>query len=208
MRGLTWFGALILFAVMSTSASAQGPDPKTTLQEEIEFLRWSADSDHYLLRVTNANLGGAAVLKIIITETGEVLHQGKKPMVFVVNSKDEEDKMVKRLIKQHNLTQEPVVEAVHPRRDHIMVMTGQKKDKFLIIGLNEDRATRYESIDVMRDEKGKLSEVFQRQLVWDAEGRYLAVVYHTELKGESFFSGDFVHVTRFRPGRIKAPGED
>jgi hypothetical protein len=154
------------------------------------------------LKVRNANTP-AVVFQVRVTETGEIA-PGKNA-VMTANGHDEEVKALKKMAKTWKMTQEPVVEAVNPRKENIMVMTGQKKDKFVVMGLNGDRATRYESFDVMQDAKGNVAKAFQKQLVWDQDGRHLAIVYRTKLEGESPFEGDMLYVTKFKATRVKAP---
>jgi hypothetical protein len=200
MRAVLGLGVVVV--LWAGEARADAPDPATTRQEDIEFLLWSEDSAQYLLKVRNAN-NPATVFQIRDTETGEIA-QGRNA-VATANGHDEEVKTLKKLVKAWKLTQAPVVEAVNPRKSHIMVMTGQKKDKFLVMGLNGDRATRYESFEVMQDAGGQAAKAFQKQLVWDQDGRHLAIVYRTKLEGETPFEGDMVYVTKFKATRVKAP---
>ncbi len=190
---------------LSTAALAKGPDPLETRQENIEFVLWSEDSSMYMVKVTNAN-SPATIFQIRDTETGEIVMKGKKAAIELAQTREDEPKVQKKLAKAWNMTQEPVYEAVNPRRENIMVMTGQKKDKFVIMGINGDRATRYEALDVMRDAKGNLSKTFQKQLVWDQDGKHLAIIYRTKLDSDPVFEGDLIYVTRFKATRVKAPG--
>jgi hypothetical protein len=201
------FTRLLSIAFVSTllvgSAHAKGPNPQETRQEDIEFIAWAEDSSSYMLKVKNAN-NPATIFQIRDTETGEIIKKGRKPAVEIANGQEEEMKVEKKMRKAWNMTQDPYTEAVHPRRENIMVMTGQKKDKFVVMGVNGERATPYEKIDVMRDGKENLARTFQKQLVWDQDGRYLAIVYRTELKSDPAFEGDLIYVTRFRTTRVKS----
>jgi hypothetical protein len=188
--------------LMGSRALADAPDPATARQEEIEFLLWNEDSSQYLLKVKNPNTPASA-FQVRVTETGEIA-QGKNAVMTAMGH-EEEEKTLKKMAKAWKMTQAPVVEAVNPRKENIMVMTGQKKDKFVIMGLNGERATRYDSLDVMQDAKGNVAKAFQKQLVWDQDGRHLAVVYRTKLEGEAPFDGDFIYVTRFKATRVKSP---
>lgn len=192
---------------MAGPASAKGPDPQTTKQENIEFVAWSEDSSSYLLKVTDSNSPDTR-FQIRDTETGEIAKKGKKFIIETANGQEEEIKVQKKMIKTYKMTQEPVTEAVHPRRENIMVMTGQKKDKFVIMGLNGERATPYDKIDVMRDGKENLSKTFQKQLVWDQAGKHLAIVYRTKLESDPVFEGDMIYVTRFKTTRVKGASGD
>lgn len=186
---------------------AKGPDPLETRQENIEFLMWSEDSSLYMVKVTNAN-NPSAIFQVRDTETGAIVMKGKKAAVELANSREDEPKIFKKMAKAWNMTQEPVYEAVNPRRENIMVMTGQKKDKFVIMGINGDRATRYEALHVMRDSKDNLAKTFQKQLVWDQDGKHLVIIYRTKLDSDPVFEGDLMYVTRFKASRVKAPGSD
>jgi len=199
--------AVFALVLVAGPASAKGPDPQETRQENIEFVAWSEDSSSYLVKVTN-NSSPATIFQVRDTETGEILKKGKKVAVEIANGQEEEIKVQKKMIRAYGMSQEPITEAVHPRRDNIMVMTGQKKDKFVIMGLNDERATPYDKIDVMRDGKDNLAKTFQKQLVWDQNGRYLAIVYRTKLESDPIFEGDMMYVTRFKTSRVKsASGE-
>jgi hypothetical protein len=191
-----------LLVSFSSGAYADAPDPAVTRQEDIEFVLWNEDSSQYLLKVRNAN-SPATVFQLRDTESGEIV-QGKNA-VMTATGHDEEEKTLKKMVRSWKLTQAPVVESVNPRRENIMVMTGQKKNRFFIIGLNGERATKYESLDVMEDERGQVAKAFQKQLVWDQDGRHLAIVYRTKLEGDTPFEGDMIYVTRFKATRVKAP---
>jgi hypothetical protein len=195
-------GVWVVLSMGGRALAEDPPDPAQTRQEDIEFLLWNEDSSQYLLKVRNAS-SPATVFQVRDTETGAIV-EGKNA-VMTANGHDEEVKALKKLVKAWKLTQAPIVEAVNPRKENIMVMTGQKKDKFVIMGLNGERATKYDSFEVMQDAKGNIAKAFQKQLVWDQDGRHLAVVYRTELEGETPFEGDMLYVTKFKTTKVKAP---
>ncbi len=208
---------LVSFALAQASHAAP-PDVSTLRATDMEFVAWSTDSSLILLKLNDPNSG--IMFQVRETKTGEVLRVNNKPMVFPSTDpvgSDEEKKFIKQLLtgKKVKVDGQPVLfdqpgvaEAAHPTKEGVALMTGQKKDKFLIVGLRGERASLYRAIDVIKDKLGVAAKATQKALVWDAKGKNFALVYRQKLESvETPFEGDFLHVEKFSSSKVKGADE-
>jgi len=195
-----------LASTLGSAALAGAPDPSSLRPQEYEIVAWSADSEQFLVKVKDANAG--TLFQVRDTKTTDIVKKGTKPLVFPSPSIDDEPKLIKKLIKQ-NAMEQPIVDgATHPKKSDIMLVTAQKADKFLIMGLRGDKASKYDSIDVIKDKAGKIAKVNQKQLVWDADGKNFILVYHVKLEGsDTPFEGDFIAAYKFKAYKVKGGDE-
>lgn len=192
---------------LSSSASAAAPDPATLRPAEYEIIAWNADSTQFLVKVKDPNAG--AMFQVRDAETTEIVKKGSKGLVFPSPSIDDEPKLIKKLIKQNDMTQAIVDQAQHPKKKDVMLMTAQKEDKFVIMGIRGDKASKYDTIDIVKDKAGKIAKVYQKQLVWDADGKHFIVVYHAKLEGsDTPFEGDFMASYKFKAFKVKGGSDE
>lgn len=210
---------LSFLTLAATPALADAPDPTTLRPADYEFVAWSTDSALILLKVQDANAG--LLFQVRDAQTGEIYQMGSKKAVFpsphAANS-DEERKFIKEIVNGRKVKadgqpvkfdQPGVAEAQHPVKSDIMLMTGQKGDKFVIMGLRGDKATKYDSIDLLKDKKGVIAKAFQKALVWDAEGKNFCLIYRQELDSQDTpFKGDFFVVSKFKASKVKSSGKE
>lgn len=210
---------LSFLTLAATPALADAPDPTTLRPADYEFVAWSTDSALFLLKVQDANAG--LLFQVRDAQTGEIYQMGSKKAVFPsphAPNSDEERKFIKEIVNGRKVKadgqpvkfdQPGVAEAQHPVKSDIMLMTGQKGDKFVIMGLRGDKASKYESIDLLKDKKGVVAKAFQKALVWDAEGKNFCLIYRQELDSQDTpFKGDFFVVSKFKASKVKASGKE
>ncbi len=105
--------------------------------------------------------------------------------------------------------QEGVAEANHPTKKDIMLMTGQKGDELVIMGMRGERATRYDTIDLMQDKNKVIAKASQKTLVWDNDGKNFILVYNQKLESKDTpFDGDFFQVFQFKSFKVKGASEE
>jgi len=217
-------GLFSLAALLSSSALAGAPDVSTLRPANLDFIAWSTDSSLILLKLQDPNAG--LIFQVRDGKTGEIFKiRDKTPAVFPsanAPGSDEEKKFIKRLMngqrvkvngksmnveidgKAVKFDQPGVAEATHPVKSDIMLMTGQKGDKLVIMGLRGEKATKYDSIDLIKDKKGVVAKATQKALVWDNEGKNFCLIYRQELKSDDTpFQGDFLMVSKFKPYKVK-----
>ncbi|MFO0746500.1 MAG: hypothetical protein U1F43_12620 [Myxococcota bacterium] len=203
---LTLASGLAALCIQS-SASAAAPDPATLRPAEYEIMAWSTDSSQFLVKVKDPNAG--AMFQVWDTETAQLAKKGAKALVFPSPSIDDEPKLLKKIKKQNAMDQDVVDTAVHPKKSDIMLMTAQKEDKFVIMGVRGDKASKYDTIDVVKDKAGKVAKVNQKQLVWDHDGKNFILVYHVKLEGsDTPFEGDIIATYKFKPYKVKGGSGD
>lgn len=209
---------LSFLTLTAIPARADAPDPTTLRPADFEFIAWSSDSSLILLRLQDPNAG--LIFQVRDAKTGEIYTMGSKKAVFPsphAPNSDEERKFIKEIVNGRKVKadgqpvkfdQPGVAEAQHPTKSDIMLMTGQKGDKFVIMGLRGDKATKYETIDLLKDKKGVVAKAFQKALVWDAEGKNFCLIYRQELdSADTPFKGDFFMVSKFKPYKVKGGSE-
>lgn len=190
----------------SSSALADAPDVSTLRPAEFEIIAWSEDSEQFLVKVKDPNAG--TLFQVRETKSNEIVRKGSKALVFPSPSIDDEPKLIKKIIAQNGLKQPIVDAATHPKKSDISLMTYQKGDKFYIMGLKGERASKYDTIDVIKD-KANVAKVFQKQLVWDQDGKNFILVYHAKLEGGEFpFEGDFIAAYKFKAFKVKGGSSD
>ncbi|HRE91686.1 MAG TPA: hypothetical protein PK095_21390 [Myxococcota bacterium] len=210
--------ALASLCLLGSSASADAPDPANTAAIKIEFIAWSSDSGHVLLKIQDPNRPG--FLFQVRDVKGEVVKMGKKSAVFPSEfppMSDEEKKFIKGIMNGKvkvdgqpvKFDQLGIAEAAHPTKTDIMLMTGQKGDELVIMGMRGERATRYDRIDVMKDKKGVVAKATQKQLVWDQDGKNFILVYNQKLESKDTpFDGDFFQVFQFKSYKVKGANSE
>lgn len=202
-----WLPSMLL---VSPIAEAAAPDPEQTRPQSYEFIAWSEDSSQFLIKVTDPNMTGC-IFQVRNTETGEIVKVGKKNAQELAPDKDAEVKARAKIIKAYKMTQAGIEDSSHPKKKDIMLFTGQKGDRLVIMGMRGERASKYDTIDVMKDKRGTVAKATQKQLVWDADGSHLAIIYREKLDDKDTpFEGDFIYVAPFKESRVKkaAPVED
>ena len=201
-----WLPSLLLLA---PAASAAAPDPESTTPLSYEFIAWSEDSSQFLVKVSASNMTGT-IFQVRVTATGEIFKpNGKKPAQELAPDKDAEVKALAKIKKLYKMTQPAVEDASNPKKKDIMLFTGQKGSKLVIMGMRGERASKYDTIDIMVDKHGGVAKASQKQLVWDADGSHLAIVYREKLDNKDTpFEGDFIYVGDFKPSKVKAPASD
>lgn len=204
--------------VLTASASAKGPDPANTPSVKMEFIAWSSDSAYVLLKIQDPNRPG--FMFQVRDVKGNVLQMGKKPAVFPSEHppmSDEEKKFIKGIMNGKvkvdgqpiKFDQLGVAEASHPTKTDIMLMTGQKDDKLVIMGMRGERATRYDTIDLMEDKNKVVARASQKALVWDQDGKNFILVYNQKLESKDTpFDGDFFQVFQFKSYKVKGANEE
>lgn len=211
--------SLVALSMASPALAGDAPDVSTLRAQNFEFIAWSTDSSLFLLKLDDPNAG--LIFQVRDAKTGEIFKMGTKPAVFPsanAPNSDEERKFIKQLIngqkgvkvdgKPIKFDQPGSTEATHPVKTDIMLMSGQKGDKLVIMGMRGERATKYDSIDLLKDKKGVVAKASQKALVWDAEGKNYVLIYRQVLKSEDTpFEGDFVIVSKFKPYKVKGAGE-
>lgn len=210
----------LAFMLVAPAAFADAPDVSTLRPAEYEFVAWSTDGELILLKVRDPNAG--LMFQVREADSGEIFKMGRKAAVFpspYAPNSDEEQKFIKQLINGRKVRadgqrvkfdQAGVAEAVNPKKDEIMLMVGQKKDKLVIMGLREGRATEYETIDVLTDKRGVIAKASQKALVWTDDGKKFCLIYSQDLDSKDTpFKGDFFEVFKFKSYKVKGPkGED
>jgi hypothetical protein len=200
------------------SAHAAPPDVSTLRPFDLEFVAWSTDSSLILVKMTDPNSG--VLYQVREAKTGEVLRVKDKPMVFPSQEapgSDEEKKFIKQLMtgKKVKVDGAPVVfdqvgvaEGAHPTKEGLALMTLQKKERFIIIGVRGEKASAYRVLDVIKDKRGIVAKANQKALVWDAKGKNFCLIYRQKLESEDTpFEGDFIHVEKFVSSRVKGAEE-
>lgn len=204
--------------LLSGAAIAKGPDVTTLRPIKIEFVAWSTNSDYILFKVQDPNIPG--FIFQVRDAKGEVVKMGSKPAVFPSQHppmSDEEKKFIKGIMNGKvkvdgeaiKFDQEGRFEATHPKKSDIMLMTGQKGDQLVIMGMRGERATKYDSIDLLEDKNKVVAKASQKALVWDQDGKNFVVVYNQKLESKDTpFDGDFFQVFQFKAYKVKsASGE-
>jgi len=190
----------------SSAAQADAPDVSTLRPAEYEIIAWSEDSEQFLVKVKDPNAG--TLFQVRETKSDEIVRKGSKALVFPSPSIDDEPKLIKKIIAQNGLKQPIVDSAIHPKKSDIALMSYQKGDKFYVMGLKGDRASKVETIDVIKD-KANIAKISQKQLVWDQDGKNFIIVYHAKLEGGEFpFEGDFIKAFKFKAYKVKGSGGD
>jgi hypothetical protein len=207
----------VVLAALSTPAFAENPDISTLRPANYEFVAWSTDSSLIMLKVQDPNAG--LIFQVRDAKSGDIFRAGNKPQVFPsphAPNSDEERKFIKQLLNGKvkaegqavKFDQPGVAEAQHPVKSDILLMSGQKGDKLVIMGLRGDKATKYESIELIKDKKGVVAKASQKALVWDASGDNFCLIYRQELKSEDTpFEGDFFMVSKFKAYKVKGGSE-
>jgi len=210
--------SLISTLVLGAAATAKAPDVSTLKAVKFEFVAWSTDSAYILLKVQDPNIPGY-IFQVRDTK-GETVKMGNKPAVFPSQfspNTPEEQKFVKGIMNGKvkvggepiKFDQEGVFEATHPKRSTIMLMTGQKGDKLIIMGMRGERATTYESIDLIQDKNKVVAKASQKALVWDQEGKNFILIYNQKLDSKDTpFDGDFFEVHPFKSFKVKGASEE
>lgn len=212
MRPQSRLAALILASglaslLTSASASAETPDPASLRPAEYEVMAWSEDSEQFLVKVKDPNAG--AMFQVWDTKTAQLVKKGNKGLVFPSPSIDDEPKLLKKIIKQNAMTQEVIDSATHPKKSDVMLMTAQKGDQLVIMGVRGDKASKYDSIDIVKDKAGKFAKVNQKQLVWDKDGKHFILVYHAKLTdSDTPFEGDFIATYKFKSSKVKGSSSE
>ena len=202
-----WLSSVVL---ASSAAVAAAPDPETTRPQSYEFIAWSEDSSQFLIKINDPNMTGC-IFQVRDTETGAIVKNGKKNAQEIAPDKEAEVKARAKIIKAYKMTQAPVDDASHPKKKDIMLFMGQKGERLVIMGMRGERASKYDTIDVMKDKQGVAAKANQKQLVWDADGSHLAIIYRAKLDNKDTpFEGDFIYVAPFKESKVKkaAPAED
>ena len=205
-RSTTAMLAGLVSFCLTSPALADAPDVSTLRPAEFEIIAWSEDSEQFLVKVKDPNAG--TLFQVRDTKSNEIVRKGTKALVFPSPSIDDEPKLIKKIIAQNALKQ-PIVEgSAHPKKSDIMLMTAQKGDKFYIMGVKGERASKYDTIDVIKD-KANVAKVYQKQLVWDQDGKNFILVYHAKLEGgEIPFEGDFIVSYKFKAFKVKGSSGD
>lgn len=207
MRSLLAFITTGFLALAGSSALAGSPDPTTLRPADFEIIAWSADSEQFLVKVKDPNAG--ILFQVRETKSNDIVKKGSKAQVFPSPSIDDEPKLIKKIIKQNELVQPVVDGGAHPKKSDIMLMTAQKGDKFYIMGVRGERASKYDTIDVVKDKAGNIAKVNQKQLVWDADGKNFILVYHVKLENsDTPFEGDIIASYKFKAYKVKGGSDD
>lgn len=206
MRAFVVSLTVAIVAAAAAPAFAGAPDIATLRPADYEIIAWSADSEQYLVKVKDPNAG--ALFQVRETKSGDIVKKGTKAQVFPSPSVDDEPKLIKKIIKQAEMTQPVIDGGAHPKKSDIMLMTAQKGDKFFIMGVRGERASKYDTIDVIKDKAGQVAKVYQKQLVWDADGKNFILVYHLKLENsDTPFDGDLIYSTKFKAYKVKGGSE-
>lgn len=211
--------SLSALACLGSSAFAKAPNPNETRPLQFEFVAWSTDSQYVLVKVTDANMP-TPVFQVRDAK-GELVKMGKKAAAFPSQHaprSEAEEKFVKQLrsgqkIKIDNqpvvFDQDGVFEAMHPRRNDVMLMTGQKKDKLVIMGLRDGAASEYDAIELMTDGKKNYAKASTKTFAWDQSGKHFVLIYNQKLATpDAHFDGDFIQITPFRSYKVQGSGSD
>lgn len=212
--------ALALIALLYLNpAFARGPDLELMRETRFEFVAWSTDSSLILLKMDDPQAG--TLYQVRDAKTGQVFRMGKTaatfPVNFAPNSKQElafvrqltNGRKVKRDGKGVKFDQKGVAEANNPRRDEIMLLTGQRGSKLLVMGIRGERATRYHSFDLLKADDGTIAEASQKALVWDDSGKNVIIIYNQKLQTPDFaFDGDFFEVLPFKSYKVPGAREE
>lgn len=161
---------------------------------QLEFLAFNEDSDEYLVKVIDENVG--TVLQVRSTKDNELV----KAYPYMV---DDEDKTIKRVRKKHKLSQDPVEDPANPKKKALTLLLGQKDDKLVIYVMKGDRIQKYDDIPVLKDKDGNLAKATMKQLVWDQRGKNVVIIYHQKFPGEYGFQSDFVFSFKFKSYKAK-----
>lgn len=214
----------ILFSFLALTAASpalagDAPDLEKLRPADFTFIAWSTDSSLILLRLQDPNAG--LIFQVRDAASGEIFKMGSKAAVFpsphAANS-DEERKFIKDIVNGRKVKvdgqpvkfdQTGVTEAAHPVKSDIMLFTGQKGDKLVIMGMRGERASKYDSIDLLKDKKGVVAKASQKALVWDNEGKNFCLIYSQDLQSQDTpFKGDFFAVYKFKASKVKGSGGD
>ncbi len=161
---------------------------------QLEFLAFNEDSDEYLVKVIDENVG--TVLQVRSTKDNELV----KAYPYML---DDEDKTIRRVRKKHNLSQDPVEDPANPKKKALTLLLGQKDDKLIIYVMKGDRIQKYDDIPVLKDNDGNLAKATMKQLVWDQRGKNVVIIYHQKFPGEHGFQSDFVYSFKFKSYKAK-----
>lgn len=161
---------------------------------QLEFLAFNEDSDEYLVKVIDENVG--TVLQVRSTKDNELV----KAYPYML---DDEDKTIKRVRKKHNLSQDPVEDPANPKKKKLTLLLGQKDDKLIIYVMKGDRIQKYDDIPILKDKDGNLAMATMKQLVWDQRGKNVVIIYHQKFAGDNGFQSDFVYSFKFKSYKAK-----
>jgi len=202
--------------LFSSPALAAPPDVTSLRPVNYEFVAWSTDSAYILFKLQDPNIPGL-IFQVRVAETGEILSMGSKKAVFPSQSapgSDEEKKFVKQILtgtkvkvngEAVKFDQAGVSDSTHPTKSDIMLLTGQKGDKFVIMGVRGERSSRYDSFDLLKDKTGAVAKAYQKALVWDNDGKNFVLIYHQNLDSKDTpFEGDFFSIQKFKSSKVKS----
>ncbi len=212
--------SLFTLLALGGAAVAKPPDVTTLRPVNLEFVAWSTDSALILLKVQDPNIPGL-IFQVRDAKSGEIFKMGSKAAVFPSQSSpgsDEEKKFVKQIMTGKKVKadgqpvlfdQEGVFESVHPKKSSIMMMSGQKGEKLVIMGMRGERATKYDSIDLIQDKTGVVAKASQKALVWDKDGKNFCLIYRQKLESKDTpFEGDFIHIDKFTASKVKGSSSE
>jgi len=182
----------------SYDAQARRSDSGTNLMDirrvQLEFLAFNEDSDEYLVKVQDEQIGNA--LQVRSTRNNELI----KAYPY---QPDDEDRTIKRVRRKHDLTQDPHEDPANPKKDELTLLLGQKGDKLIIYVMKGDRIQQYDEIDVLKDKDGNVAKAAMKQLVWDQRGKNVVIIYHQKFPGDHPWQSDFVYSFKFKSYKAK-----
>ena len=165
-----------------------GTDSTRTL----EFLGFSTDASHYLLKVSDANAGDFLSLRSFDT--------GKQEKAVQIPQKKDEKKLVEDARKQFRITDKGVDAPQSP--DGRFTLTGVPKGaQYIINVMKGDKTARFQALALESGKNGP-ARASLKSVFWSKDGRRIVVVVHKKLVDENGIDVDEAHPYDFLVGGL------
>lgn len=168
--------------------AADRPDSQQTL----EFVAFSTDSRLFALKVVDDSVGSFFQVR-----------KSKKNTVVssYVFHEANEDKVWRKVKREHKLEQEPVKAQENPVKG-FSLMTEVRGARLRVLVMKGERILPYTSVELLTTRKGKAAEAFVKETVWDQKGKYGVIIYRQSLHDPLLWEGDSVHAFRYRGYKV------
>jgi hypothetical protein len=182
----TLFFIAITILSLKTAAFAGSDIVKT-----IEFIAFSEDSEKYLVKVVDANVGTLLIIRE--TKTGNKIKQQQV-------TKDEEPEAVKKLEKTYKLKDKGQQGNASPDGKYI-IMGARKDDIFKVMVMKGEKITSFQKIELKKD-GDKVADGVLKSVIWSSDGNFIIIILHQKLASSWGVDADFDYPFEFRKSSL------
>ncbi len=187
MKILT-IAAVIIAFLLPGQARADGDVRRT-----VQFLGFSEDGSHFLLKVEDANRGTYLSLKSFASN--------KQEKSYPIEDLAQERNIIKDAKRRHRISDPGKDSQIAPDENHTMIGI-PKGHRYEIAALRDGKLATVTSIDVPRGSEG-YAKVVLSGMYWNRDGHKIVIVVHKTLAGDRGLDADEELPIEFFAGSLR-----